>query len=160
MTSFYRRTSQPGFDPDRPLRLVQDIACKRAIDLRRKRKWQARPVEEHELFDQWAADFRETRLGDAIIHTDPLVWKEFKAILREIVDNLPEMQRVTAYCYVDLYRELRQRDKHRILAAAVSEVLNRNVTLVQVKSAWAAALKTIRRELRRRKYNFIEEDEQ
>jgi hypothetical protein len=107
----------------------------------------------------FAADLKDTDLGQKIKYQDPLVWKEFHIALRECIEKLPEMQRVTAFCFVDRYEELRERDMYVPLANAVSKVLGRNVTVAAVKSAWTVAKERIVEDLTRRKFNFLDRSE-
>jgi DNA-directed RNA polymerase specialized sigma24 family protein len=134
----------PGFEPARPLRLVYAIARRKGLDCLRRRGH--RPVADNALLHRITAEPPgPERLG-------PAEAKEFREVLLQIVQALPDRQRLIARVFVDHFEEFRPRETYEPLARAVSAITGEPVNVPAVKSAWHAARGTIATELSRRGY--------
>ena len=144
-----------NFNWDNPMAIVLRIACTNAIDAANVKGFKAKQCDDSDL-KHLAADFSGTRLHQRWKCLDPLVRQEFNDALEEIVDRLPEKQKIVVVCYRDLYAELRERDKWRPLVDAVSKVTGKPESVSSVKSAWHEAKAKIAEQLKRRGFDFLE----
>lgn len=156
MIDMLRAARKPGFNPERPLRLAQDIAKKRAVDMRRTKRLPVRR-EGAEFHDQLIADVNGTMLG---IHVklDAIDWAEFDRALWEEIERLPDIQRIAASCFVEVYEDVRGQNSYSPLADAMGMYLRSSVTVAAAKSAWHEAKTKLSSQLARRGFNFLGED--
>ena len=141
-----------GFNPERPLRLIQTIAKRRTFDrLRRKTKFDA-------ILPHVAKDLGGSNLQLRWKYLDKMIQTEFKKALSEEIGKLPERQRVVAIAFVDNYENLRERGTYLPLAQAVATITGDDENVVAVKSAWHEAKRKLVRGLTRRGFSFLEED--
>jgi DNA-directed RNA polymerase specialized sigma24 family protein len=147
--------SQPGFNPDHPMKIVRRVARCRAIDQRRR--CGHRPnTNEDAILGVVAADLRGSDLGlQWRLHMGPAERNEFWRMLPEIIAILPPRQRLVAECFVNHYEEFRERDVAKPLADAVSAVTGKTESVAAVMSAWRFARERIAEELCLRGYTFI-----
>lgn len=144
------------FDLRKPLALVYTIACRRAIDASKGKGFLWAKKGSDEAIPFIASDLKDTRLGTGWKSLDPLIRKEFRKALDEIIDTLPPRQKLVVVCFKDVYQEVRQSDKYSRLAEAVNEVTQKHESVSSVKSALREALKKIGEELKRRGYEFLD----
>jgi hypothetical protein len=156
MIEMLKAARDPDFDPDRPLRLAQQIAKRRTQDARRRRRFRARR-EGTEYEDKVTADMKGSDLEFKLKIAIKVDWQQFDAALREKIDELPPMQRNAAICFVDTYEEIREQDSYGPLAEAMEKLLRKPITVTAAKSAWHEAKKKIAEDLRRRGFDFLSE---
>lgn len=150
-----RKAHDSNFDWRNPMRIVNQIARTNAIDAAKRNGFRLTYCNEEDL-PYLARDFNDTRLYTQWKALTPLLRQEFSDTLNEIVDVLPEKQRVVAICFRDQYPDLRERGKWGPIAQAVGEILGTVETTASVKSAWHEAKGKIAEQLRRRGYEFLE----
>ena len=144
------------FDWRNPLPLVYTIACRRAIDAAKGKGFLWARKGSDEAIPFIANDLKDTRIGAGWKSLDPLVRKEFRKALDEIIDKLPSKQKIVVVCFKDVYEEVRRSNKYARLAQAVSEVTQKPESVSSVKSALREALMKITGELKRRGYEFLD----
>ncbi|GIW88280.1 MAG: hypothetical protein KatS3mg108_2604 [Isosphaeraceae bacterium] len=146
---------RPGFDPQRPLRMVQSIARNKGMDLLREHGHSVN-TNEDAILDAVAADLKNTDLGfEWRLNIAPAEAKEFRVVLLEIIQTLPHRQRIVARCFVDHFEDFRERDTYRPLAEAVGAVTGKTESVAAVKSDWRFAREKIAAALTKRGYSFI-----
>jgi hypothetical protein len=156
MLEMLKAARKPDFDPDRPLRLAQEIAKRRTLDARRRKRLRARR-EGTEYEDKVTADMKDSDLEFRLKIAIKLDWQQFDAALREKIEELPPMQKNAAICFVDTYEEIREQDSYGPLAEAMEQLLGKPITVTAAKSAWHEAKKKIAEDLRRRGFDFLSE---
>jgi DNA-directed RNA polymerase specialized sigma24 family protein len=154
MMTMIAKVREPGFDPRRPLRLVQVIACRKAIDHLR-RKGHRVNTQDDSILPHIAADLKNTDLGFEWQSLGPADWKEFRKALHEVIALLPDRQREVAMAYVDHYEDFKERDTYLPLAEAVGRITGKKQNVVAVKSAWIEARRKIAEALTKRGFNFL-----
>jgi RNA polymerase sigma factor (sigma-70 family) len=131
------------------LSLAYKIAHHKGINVLRRRQ-QGR-IQGAAILPGLPADSRESDFGFAVKQRlGPAEAREFRRVLFDILQTLPERQRLVARVFMEHYEDFRQRDTYQQLAQKVSEVTGRPESEAAVKSAWRAARDKIRAELRRR----------
>lgn len=153
MIDMLRAARKPNFDASRPLRLAQDIAKKRTIDMRRRRRLRLR-LESPEFHDHLIEDIKGSRLGSQLKY-ESVDWPQFDKALWDEIGKLPPMQKTAATCFVDVYEEVRKQNSYAPLADAMGEFLQTHVTVASAKSAWHEAKAKLSRQLARRGFNFL-----
>lgn len=153
------RLCKKAVDPKNSMRLVWDVAKKRAIDGRRKKlKLSSRVLSNQEVLEANAlADLDGASFGIRWKYADPAEKAELDACLIDVISSLPERQRIISQLFFEMYEELRERDKYRPLADALSRITGKHEDVVTVKSSLQAAMGRIRSELRRRGFKLITE---
>ncbi len=155
MIDMLRAAKEPDFDPVRPMRLVQDIAKKRTMDRRRRRRLPMRR-EGPEFHDHLIKDINGSMLGIRVKY-DRIDWAEFDKALWEEIEKLPSMQKTAASCFVDVYEDVREQNSYSPLADAMGTYLRSSITVAAAKSAWHAARAKLASQLTRRGFNFLGE---
>jgi DNA-directed RNA polymerase specialized sigma24 family protein len=147
------------FDWQQPLRIVYDVANKKAIDALRRRKF--RPKQDVDgAIDQIARDLAGTNIGLEWRLQTQAEWKEFCAALRDAVGTvLTDKQAIVVRCYVDNYEDFGEREIYAPLARLVSEITGEDENAVTIKKHWHEAKKRLVRELARKGFNFLETEE-
>ncbi|MCI0331942.1 MAG: hypothetical protein L0228_01795 [Planctomycetes bacterium] len=149
----------PDFDWHEPLRIVYDIAKKKAIDALRRRKF--RPKQDVDgAIDRIAKDLAGTKIGLEWRLQTKTEWREFSAALHAAIDTvLTEKQAIVARCYVDHYEDFGEREIYAPLARLVGEITGEDENAVTIKKLWHEAKKRLVRELTRKGFNFLETEE-
>jgi hypothetical protein len=140
---------KPGFDPRDPMGLVYSIAHNKTIDFLRRKGYRAASSLDDAL-SFLAEDFKSS--------TVELRWKylsadeqaTFRQALYDVINGLPEMQRVAATVFVDEYENIRGRNLYEPMAARAREILRRDITASAIKRSWHEARKKIIEEFERR----------
>jgi DNA-directed RNA polymerase specialized sigma24 family protein len=146
--------SRPGFQPERPLRLVFALARRKGVDALRRRGHQVR-TDVQSVLECGAADLVASRVGAVWRERmGPAEAAEFREVLLEIVQSLPERQRLVARVFIDHFEDFGRRDTYEPLAASLSVVTGQPENVQAVKSAWRAARGKIAAELARRGYDL------
>lgn len=157
LVDFIRRVKRPDFDPRKPLRLVQQIARCRAIDLARKKK-ACRIRNSGDLIDALAKESTDTRVLSEwrlVLRDD---WPRFRQALDQAIDDLPPKQQTAALAYLEVYEVVQAENSYRALAERIREMTGEDCTTVQVSDNWRVARKTIAARLRRQKFNLLIEE--
>jgi hypothetical protein len=146
----------PDFEWQKPLRIVYDIAQKKAVDALRRRKF--RPKQDVDgAIDQVAKDLAGTNIGLEWRLQTQAEWKEFCAALHEgICTALTDKQVIVARCYVDNYEDFGEREIYAPLARLVSEITGNDENAVTIKKLWHEAKKRLVDYLRRKGFKFLE----
>lgn len=149
----------PDFDWREPLRIVYDIARKKAATAVRKRKF--RPKEDVDgAIDRIAKDLAGTNIGLEWKMQTKTEWSEFCAALLEAVSTvLTEKQAIVARCYVDNYEDFGEREIYAPLARLVGEITGEDENAVTIKKLWHDARKRLVKELTRKGFNFVKTEE-
>lgn len=149
----------PDFDGRRPLRIVYDIAQKRAIDALRRRKF--RPKQDvDDALEQIAKDLSGTKIGLEWKLLDKVVWAEFRqALIEAMCTVLTPKQQIVARCFVDNYEDFGEREIYAPLARMVGEITGQVENVVTIKKQWQDAKKRLVKELARRGFKFLETEE-
>ena len=124
------------FDRSNPMKLAIHIAKQRTKDIRRRRRLRVMH-EGTEYQDQVMADLNGTSVG-LKAKFDIVDFHEFDAAMWEKIETLSPMQKLAATCYNDVYEEVHKHG-YRVLAEAMSEALDKPVTVAAAKSAWYEA---------------------
>jgi hypothetical protein len=82
--------------------------------------------------------------------------ERFNRELPDIIDGLPERQKAAASAFLLCYEEIRPNDKFKPLADAMGKLTGERFTVDAAKSAWRNAMESIRRELKRRGFDYVE----
>lgn len=139
-----KKTSEPGFDPCRSLRMVFAIARNKAINALRARR-KLRINEDYDaILNYVAADTKDTNLGlrwKAFV--GPAEAKELREILSNFIPSLPLRQRVVAQCFIDNFEDYGERRVYIPLARAVSAVTGITESVADVKCDWRYAREKI-----------------
>jgi len=147
----------PGFDPSRPLRLVQTIARRRTIDYLRRKGHRAN-TNYDAILAYVAGDLGQSDLGLRWRYLDRMIQAEWRQALLEEVARLPERQRIVARAFIDNYEDLSERKTFLPLKEAVAAVTGNDENVVAVKSAWHQAKRTLVSRLTRRGFYFLKEE--
>ena len=156
MIAFVEKLREGDFDYERPLRMLNTIAKNKAVDFRRRRGYR-QSKEGGGLVDLLAEELKDTSVG---WHWQTMMGATerghfMKAVL-EIIDGLPERQRMVALAFVDNYEDFQVRNTYQPLAEAVGSRTGKVESVAAVKSAWHQARKKIAEELVDRGYDFLE----
>jgi DNA-directed RNA polymerase specialized sigma24 family protein len=155
MLALIQKVRQEGFDPSRPLRMVNTIARNKGIDALRARRRCRMNTNEDAILGGVAASLKDTELGFQWRLLGPAEWREFREVLLEVMQVLPERQKLVARCFVDCFEDVIREGSYRPLALAVGAITGNPETVVNVKSTWHAAKKKLATMLTQRGFNFI-----
>lgn len=148
---------EPDFDPERPLRIVFRIATCRAIDARRKKlRLKKLGKNETDITDLIIADMERTNLASDYRYASEEEKGQLHQVLPDIVAELPERQRLAVNAFLECYEEIRAKNKHRLVAEAMSRAYGEVVDVAAAKSALREGLKKVKSELARRGIEFVE----
>lgn len=149
----------PDFDWREPLRIVFDIAQKKAIEALRRRKF--RPKQDVDgAIDQIAKDLAGTNIGLKWKLQSKIEWTEFCAALHEAVSTvLTDKQAIVARCYVDNYEDFGEREIYAPLARLVGEITGEDENVVTIKKLWHEAKKRLAKELAHKGFDFLKTEE-
>jgi RNA polymerase sigma factor (sigma-70 family) len=128
------------FNPEKPLRLIQTIAKRRAIDLARKKK--VRTCTELDLAFI-AEDLKDSDIGLEWRLLGPDGQRRFRRALGAAIDSLPPKQQAAALAFLDVYEEIRRERSYRVLKERIEEMTGEDVTTSQAKSNWHEAKKKL-----------------
>ena len=156
MRAFIVKMRQPDFDPSRPLRIVNCIARLKGLDQIRRRRRSRLVSGGDDFLDAVAQSLRGSDTGVQWRLLTTLQRKEFMESVLDIIQTLPERQKLVAGCFVECFEEVINENSFRPLADAVSAISGRPETVATVKSNWHAARKKIAEELNSRDFNFIQ----
>ena len=147
------------FDWHDPMRVVYDIAWKRAIDHLRRRKY--RPKQDVDgAIERIAEDLGGTSIGLEWRMLDKLAWQEFRdALLVAVTTVLTPKQTIVARCYVDHFEEFGEREIYAPLARLVGEITGEDENAVTIKKLWLEAKKRLAAELVRKGFKFLDTEE-
>ncbi len=167
MTDVYQETmldmvkviQSPDFDGRKPLRIVYDIARKRAIDA--LRRWKFRPKQDvDDALQQIAKELSGAKIGLEWKLLDKVVWAEFRrALIETMCTALTPKQLIVARCFVDNFEDFGERETYAPLARIVSDITGEVENVVTIKKLWQEAKKRLVKELTRRGFNFLETEE-
>lgn len=153
----WNKVRQPDFDPNRPLRMVFRIATCRAIDARRKKlRLKKLGTNETDITDLIIADMERTNLASDYRYAGEEEKGQLHQLLPDIVAELPERQRLAVNAFLECYEEIRVKNKHRLVAEAMSRASGEVVDVAAAKSALREGLKKVKSELARRGIKFVE----
>ena len=158
MVSVWERLEAGGFDNDRPLRIVNQIAKRRTIDILRNRKFR-RSIAEN------ATNITDLVIDDLVGTQISLEWKlaneeEKQRFLQElpaIVGTLSEKQRSAFWAFYDCIEQVRPNDKYQSVVEHIHSSTGDMLTVSAVRSRLNQAFDNIRDEAMRRGFNFLEE---
>ena len=149
-----RAVRRPGFDPGKPMRLVQDIARKAAYDwTRRKKRRHVASIDA--IYEQIADDVKDTTVCREWLTAKP-DWPKFRSALDAIIDDLPSKQPTAAKAFCHVYESLRRND-HSALAEKIREMTGEDVTTAQASDRWREAKATIACKLERAGLKLLED---
>jgi DNA-directed RNA polymerase specialized sigma24 family protein len=155
MRAFICKMRQPDFDPARPLAIVYHIARLKGLDQLRARNRSKTLPAESDFLEAAAQALKGSDTGVQWRLLSTLQRKEFQETVLDIIQTLPERQKLVAACYVECFEEILEKDSYLSLAELVSSKTRRPETVATVKSNWHAARKKIAEELHRRGFEFI-----
>jgi len=149
----------PAFDWREPMRIVYDIAKKKAVDALRRRRY--RPKQDVDgAIERIAKDLARTKIGLEWRLQTPAEWKEFCGALHEAIGvALTEKQAIVARCYVDNFEDFGEREIYAPLARLVGEITGQDENAVTIKKLWHEAKKRLVKELTRKGFKFLETEE-
>jgi len=155
MMAIWERVQKPDFDPDRPLRMVYRIARNIAVTMRRKKMRCKVNADQEVVANAVAGDLTGTTVGLEwrLLSSDER--RDFQQTVQEVIASLPPRQRMAAQAFAEVYQELREKDKYRPLAAAMSAISGKTEDVATAKSAWRFARERIQDELARRGFGFM-----
>ena len=106
----------PDFEWREPLRIVYDIAKKKAVNALRRRRF--RPKQDVDgAIERIAKDLAGTKIGLEWRLQTQAEWKEFCGVLHEAIGAaLTDKQAIVAHCYVDNYEDFGEREIYAPLA--------------------------------------------
>lgn len=147
------------FDWNDPMRIVCEIAKRRAIDHLRRRKF--RPKQDVDgAIDRIAQDLAGTSLGLEWRLLDKLAWHEFRdALMIAVTKVLTPKQSIVARCYIDHFEDFGERDIYAPLARLVGEITGEDENAVTIKKLWHEAKKRLVAELVRKGHKFLDAEE-
>lgn len=154
MLAFIKLSRETGFDPTRPLRIINCIARRKGFDQLRARRHRMSTNEE-EFLGAVAASLKGSEAGGKWIFLTTSERREFSEIVLEEAAKLPERQKIVATCYIDVFEVVINEGSFRALAEEVSRVTGQQETVAAVKSAWHVARKKLAPVLQSRGYTFI-----
>lgn len=154
MVEFVNVVRKPGFDFKAPLRIVFDIAGKRAIDALRKKKYNPKMNIDGAL-PLIAKKMKGTRLESRWKSLDKIIRVEFFQALHDSISNLPPKLQIVARAFVENYEEFGERQVYGPLARAVSEIVGTPVNVVTVKTQWLDARSRITQDLIKKGYGDL-----
>ncbi len=145
----------PNFDWRDPLKIVYNIANKKAIDA--IRRWKHRGKENVDnAIDQIAKDLEGTNIGLEWKLQNKTEWKEFRiALLNAVNSVLTEKQMIVARCYVDNYEDFGERNIYAPLARFVGEITGKDENAVTIKKLWQEAKERLVKELSSKGFRFL-----
>lgn len=156
MRRLVKKVRQPDFSPERPMRLVQDIARKTAIDARRKHKLPT-------IGD--ARDVAELLGGDLSGTKVAMEWRlilkedmpKVRKAIDEAIESLPTKQKVTAIAMMQVYEQIHDDRSYLPLKEKVQELTGEELSTTQAYDNWRQARKTIAARLRQAGFNLLED---
>jgi len=154
MLAFIKMVREEGFDPCRPLRMVNCIARRKGCDQLRARRHRMN-TNEDDLLGAVAASLKNTEVGCSWVFLTPSERREFSEIVLAEAAKLPERQQIVATCYIDCFEVVINEGSFRALAEEVGRVTGKQETVASVKSAWHVARKKIALALQSRGFTFI-----
>ncbi len=154
MVDMIQAVQKPGFDPKEPMRLVYRIAYTNTKDFLKSRGIRS-AANLDDCLHHLASDFKGTDVELRWKYMSGEQQTEFNSALFEIVDNLSEMQRVTAIVFITRFKETRDTDLFTAVAEGVREFANIDMTAAAAKGNWYRARTKIAEELRARGFDFF-----
>jgi hypothetical protein len=154
MVEMIQAVQKPGFDPTEPMRLAYRIAYTNTKDFLRRRGIRS-AANLDDCLHHLASDFKGTDVELRWKYMSEEKQTEFNSALFEIVDDLPEMQRVTAIVFVTRFKETRDTDLFAAVAEGVREFANIDMTAAAAKGNWYRARTKIAEELRARGFDVF-----
>lgn len=147
---------QSDFDPQKPMRLVCDLAKKAAIDWHRRKKRRRMP-DLDEAVQQIAHDRSTTKIGlewSLIFKED---WPKFRRALDQAIEELPRMQKAAALAFMRVYEKYRDEDSHRPIGELMTEEMpGQDMTALQAYDNWREAKTKLRMKLQRAGFNWVD----
>jgi DNA-directed RNA polymerase specialized sigma24 family protein len=151
------KVREPDFDPDRPLRMVFHVAKCRAIDARRaKLRLKKIGANETDITDLIISDMAGSDLAFDYRYASEEEKGRLDELLPDIVAELPERQKLAVNAFLECYEEIRVKNKHRLVAEAMSRASGEVVDVAAAKSALREGLKKVKSELIHRGVTFLE----
>lgn len=150
-------TDKSTFDPTDPMRLVYRIAYTNTKEFLKKRgirsaanlddclDFLAEDLQKSDLYLKWKYLSSEEQLA-------------FNHALFDIINTLPEMQRITAIVFVTRYKDIRDRKVFATVAEGIREFSGKDITTAAAKRNWHEARKKIADELLKRGYKFFQSE--
>ena len=156
MSAVWQRVEKPGFDPNRPLRMVFRIARNTAVSFLRKRLRIRRVANESDITDLLISNIEGSDLALAVRLQSEDEMRRFREILPGIVAELPKRQRAAAMALLECYEDIRHGDKWEQMTESIGALTGKRVTVAAATSATRAALAKIRSELAREEFELVE----
>jgi len=157
LIEIWDKIREPDFDPNRPLRMVFTIVSCNAIDARRKKlRLARRGANETDVTDLVISDMAGSNLALDYKYAGEEEKRRLDEILPEIVAGLPVRQRLAVNAFLECYEEIRERNKHRLVADAMSRMCGEVVDVAAAKSALRAGLEKVKADLVRRGIRFLD----
>lgn len=150
--------SKQDFDAGQPvLPMVFTIARNKAVDARRT-KLRGRKIgtNESDVTDLIISDMAGSDLAFDYRYASEEEKQRLDAVLADIVTGLPARQQLAVNAFLDCYEEIREKNKHRLVADAMSRLSGERVDVVAAKSALRVGLEKVRSELVRRGIKFVD----
>ena len=143
LEEFVKCAEKPDFDPKAPLKLLQNIIKKRAID-RARRKYGARVKTAGDLIEPLAVDLKDTKVSLEWKRMVAEEWPAFRRALDKAVDELSSKQRIAAQAMLEMYDQIRDDESPRALAMRIRELSGDDCTASQAADRWEAARENLR----------------
>ena len=157
MRRMVKKAFQPDFAPERPMRLVLDIAKKASIDAKRKRK--LRPVGD---VRDLAAMVGDDLSGTKVAMEWRLILKEDMPKVQKTIDEgiaaLPTKQKNAAVAMMHVYEEVHDTSSYLPLKEQIQEMTGEDLTTTQAYDNWRLARQVIAEKLRRAGFDLFSEE--
>lgn len=161
LIAVWTTVQKPGFEPNRPLRIVFAIAKNKALDALRRKfgRTKRRVLNESDVTNLVISDLEGTNLGIDWKYAGEEEKRRLHEVLPEIIETLSPRQRAAAAAFYACFEQVRPNDKYRPIVEAMSAITGQAETVAAAKSALTAAFAKIRAELVRRGISFVERSE-
>ena len=157
MRRMVKAACRPDFDPEKPMRLVQDVAWKAAADAKRKKK--LRPVgDAREVAEMVGGDLKGTKVAmewRLILKED---MPKVQRAIDEAIQGLPTKQKVAAAAMMHVYEEVHDTKLYLPLKNQIQEMTGEDITTTQAYDNWRLARKSIAAKLQRAGFNLYDEE--
>ncbi|MCB7129871.1 MAG: sigma-70 family RNA polymerase sigma factor [Candidatus Brocadiales bacterium] len=145
---------KPNFDPTEPMRLVYRIAYTNTKDYLKKRRIRS-AANLDDCLNYLTDDFKGTDVELRWKYMTKEQQTKFNNALFEIINELSEMQRITAIVFITRFKEIRDTNLFTAVAEGIREFANIDITVAAAKGNWYRARTKIAEELLIRGFDVI-----
>lgn len=157
MRRMVKAACDPKFDPEKPMRLVQDIAWKAAADAKKKKK--LRPVgDAREVAEMVGDDLKGTKVAmewRLILKED---MPKVQRAIDEAIASLPTKQKAAATAMMHVYEEVHDTKSYLPLKNQIQQMTGEEFTTTQAYDNWRLARNAIAAKVQRAGCNLYDEE--